>query len=308
MKKQIIVFGVAITALVLPAAVVITEAGDNFLQPDQIMQIHGLWAVVLLMFQFILTSRVRFLDRWIGLDRLIHAHRFIGIAAIAAALVHTLMYSIPAALQDYLIPELPDDWAIAAGMLSLTLLLLLGITAAAYRKLHLKYDTWRRIHQTAYIILPLVLLHAYFGGTHLSYHPLLQGQMLMMTAVVAGLLLQRLFRTIRIRRNPQAVTEVYRPTHDTTSVRFTRPEGFSAQPGQFAILRFHGRELKEAPHPYTLSDISNPEYLEITAKAIGDFSSEIPRLQKRDTIYVDGPHGIFTPVPTEKSVLWIAGG
>ncbi|AFG38501.1 ferredoxin reductase family protein [Spirochaeta africana] len=305
MRKLTIYTAIA-AMLLLPAGVVLYEAGWYFMPTVQGTQLLGLWALVLLLFQFILTARVRLLDRWIGLDQLIHLHRLIGMGVLVTAVLHGALYSIPAAFEGRLTPDMPGDWPIALGSTALLLLLAIGITAMLYRKLGWRYETWKRIHQGAYLLLPLVLLHGFVFGSHLSWHPVLQLQILAGTAVVVWLLLTRGIRFIR--RTPMTLRRAEQVTHDTTRLVFDRPQGFRFVPGQFVFLRIRGRTLSEPPHPFTLSGNADADHLEITAKAIGDFTARLPGLQPGDQVSIDGPFGVFHPLPQQDKVLWIAGG
>jgi ferredoxin-NADP reductase len=68
--------------------------------------------------------------------------------------------------------------------------------------------------------------------------------------------------------------------------------------------------LRAEQHPYTISSSAiRSTSLSFTVRELGDFSSQLARLQPGDPIWLDGPHGAFSldHMPTTGLVL-IAGG
>lgn len=75
--------------------------------------------------------------------------------------------------------------------------------------------------------------------------------------------------------NPVQLLAVIRYTPEVTSLRFIRPDGFRAYPGQFCEI-----SLEDEPsYPFTISSGTDDSYLEITAKANGDFTESWPHLE-----------------------------
>ena len=73
----------------------ITNAEDVL---KRFQQIFGLVGFLLLSGQFILASRLKVIERGIGLDRLFYLHRKMGIALLAILFTHYLLFFIHTAM------------------------------------------------------------------------------------------------------------------------------------------------------------------------------------------------------------------
>jgi predicted ferric reductase len=86
----------------------------------------------------------------------------------------------------------------------------------------------------------------------------------------------------------------------------TEPLQFS--PGQFAWLRLQQGPLSEE-HPFTISSAAQDGHdLEFTIRRSGDWTSNIDKLGTGDFVWVDGPHGAFTPRDDTTGIVLIAAG
>src|SRR6185503_166059 len=47
-------------------------------------------------------------------------------------------------------------------------------------------------------------------------------------------------------------------------------------------------------HPFSFSSSAEREEVELAVKALGDFTSTVSELEPGTTVYVDGPHGVFS--------------
>ena len=79
----------------------------------------ALTGFVLILFQYILSSRIRFLERGIGLDRLFIIHRTSGLVGVILVLIHPLANFLPDLIQGYSL--IPDPWKLV-GVLNLAIL------------------------------------------------------------------------------------------------------------------------------------------------------------------------------------------
>jgi NAD(P)H-flavin reductase len=62
-------------------------------------------------------------------------------------------------------------------------------------------------------------------------------------------------------------------------------------------------------HPFSFSSSAERDEVEIAVKALGDFSSRVHELEPGTTVYVDGPHGVFSMDQDEGPGFgFIAGG
>ncbi len=266
----------------------------------------------------LLGSRTPTVERFVGLDRMIRAHRSLAVITLCLLLAHVGLQGVrflslggaPMAASALLTTEL---WEVAAGRLALVLLVLGACSAVLGRTARVPFRIWKPIHLVAYAAVPLGLAHALFRGTTMAEVP-----RVLVWGIVAGVFtaacLARLASVLRGRdRVICRVERVVPETHDTVSV-FLHPlkrqdHLAHRRPGQFALLRLpRGRGFSE-PHPFTLSGPPQDEELRFTIKRVGRFTSEIHRLTPGHRVLCEGPYGVFcADAPTHASLALIAGG
>jgi predicted ferric reductase len=84
---------------------------------------------------------------------------------------------------------------------------------------------------------------------------------------------------------------------------------FKFKAGQFAIWRFMDQKNIWQAHPFSFSSTPNGQYLRITYKNLGDYTSQLKDLKTGTYVLLDGPNGIFTSKRTKNNkLLLIAGG
>jgi ferredoxin-NADP reductase len=79
--------------------------------------------------------------------------------------------------------------------------------------------------------------------------------------------------------------------------------------GQYFVWRFLTRNDWWRAHPFSISSAPNGEWLRITVKALGDWSTELQRVAIGTRVFIEGPYGAFTGARrTRPRVLLVAGG
>lgn len=100
------------------------------------------------------------------------------------------------------------------------------------------------------------------------------------------------------RVSPTVSTVLLQPAH----------RGIRFRPGQFAWLRLSGDPFTEE-HPFTVSSAAGGRSIEFTIRHVGDWTDLIRRLRSGDVVWLDGPHGSFTPdEQSANGLVLIAGG
>jgi predicted ferric reductase len=69
---------------------------------------------------------------------------------------------------------------------------------------------------------------------------------------------------------------------------------FRFEPGQFAWFAIGRSPFSLTQHPFSFSSSAEGGEAEIAVKALGDFTSTVGELEPGTTVYVDGPHGVFS--------------
>jgi len=259
---------------------------------------------VFMTFQYVLSSRIRWIEKGIGLDNLINLHKACGALIVVTLTAHPMLFLLSERLQGYSTPLGP------LKILGLITLLLVWVTAGAaliYGRIRIPYEVWKGVHRAGYVILPLAFFHSVFIGSTLQRGPMrVFWAILALTylAVLAG----KIGRRFTVRNRPFTVAAVNRETEDTWGLHFEGNHGDYA-PGQFMILQLRrGGRVSEA-HPFTIVSSPARKGLSICAKSVGDFTSTLGKTQPSDVAYIDLPFGVFSFLHHDaERLVFIAGG
>jgi predicted ferric reductase len=254
----------------------------------------GFVGLTLMGIEFALVARVRPLAEPFGTDAVIDFHRQIGYTGLVFILVHVaLSAEWGKILTSSDTP--PRVWvgAIAAGAL-----VVLVATSMWRQRLRLSYEVWQVLHAALAVVAVVagvvhVLLVDYYVDT-----PWKRTLWALMTAAFLWLLVWvRVLRPMRIRRRPWTVERVT-PERDRTTVLTLRPAGHSGmqfEPGQFAWITVGRSAFSVTSHPFSLCSSAEREgSVEVAIKAAGDFTTSVATVSPGTTVYLDGPHGVFS--------------
>jgi predicted ferric reductase len=159
----------------------------------------------------------------------------------------------------------------------------------------LSYEAWHVIHTVLALVLVIGALgHVLFVDEYVSS---LWKQVLwavMSIAFAALIVWVRLIKPSRAR--PWRLARVTPERGETTTLALRPPEGagFAFAPGQFAWFAIGRSPFSLTQHPFSFSSSAEREEVEVAVKALGDFTSGVHALEPGTTVYVDGPHGVFS--------------
>ncbi len=249
-----------------------------------------------------------------GLDRIYVLHKWIGITALGALLLHD---TIDADI-DGIAPEtFLTDIAETFGELSLYgILILVIITIATF----IPYHLWRWTHRFMGAFFALSTFHYLFIIKPFgNFEPLGLYTLFFCCIGLFGYLYTLLPRQLagagfRYRISQVDLigdNSVLTLTPDSSSTGKTK--GLKHRAGQFAFLSIRRDGLEEA-HPYTISAAPRDDQsLEFTIKSLGDFTHALQRSQQTGSlvnteVFVKGPYGLFEKPRGKKTSVWVAGG
>jgi predicted ferric reductase len=269
-------------------------------------------AFTILALQFVLSARLRWIEGPFGLDALLWFHRTMAFVAIGLLSLHPLFLASDEGWA--LLTGWQARWPVWAGRLALILLFAHAATTIFRRALRLRYETWRRLHNmAALLLLGLAFLHSWTLGDDL--------QSTATRAVWAALALLawgawfygRLVRPRLLKRAPYRVVSVTREAPRVWTVTLEPPAGMPLRyaPGQFQFLRPHGGALPDEEHPFSIASSPSLEgFLSLTIKESGDFTAAIGRIKPGDQATVHGPFGRFSHVfhPDADDLVFVAAG
>ncbi len=245
----------------------------------------------------LLGGRFHFLERGVGLFRLLKFHAIAGAVSFSLIIFHGLVFFESAHGSVMLL--LPGAAVI--------LFLLTGIAMAMVTGGIMRFGEWMSFHRLLSWCFFLYAAHAFYVRP-ISLDDPLSIYYTVLTAAAAAIHIAMRMKQHHIRRFPHKVTEVAQIGHDTWTVRCEK-NSLSFLPGQFVYLRtrMNGRVSEE--HPFTISSEPTADYLEFTIKWVGDFTSAVHHLRKGDELLIDGPYGIFSFLRSPPGdIVFISGG
>jgi predicted ferric reductase len=183
------------------------------------------------------------------------------------------------------------------GMAALSALVVLIVTSVWRRRLRLSYEAWHTLHTVLALVLVVGALgHVFFVDEYVSslWKQILWA--LMSAAFVALLVWVRLIKPRRALARPWRLERVEAERGETTTLALRPPPAaeFRFEPGQFGWFAIGRSPFSLTQHPFSFSSSAERDEVELAVKARGDFTSRVSELEPGTTVYVDGPHGVFS--------------
>jgi len=278
----------------------------------------GMVATSVLVGTVVLPSRLRWLTRTFGIDKVLDMHTFAGLLVTVLVAIHIalVMAANPANIGLLNIITAPNR-ARAATAATTALAILIALTLLR-RRLRQRYELWRWLHVTlATAVLVLTALHIWWLN-HLIRDPAVRTWLTFLALGLLGVLSYRwLWRPVLAPGVKYVVREI-RPETPIISTLVVEPRAHPYRPGrrtlhfapgQFAWMRVHP-SITAQEHPFTIaSSAHTPAHTEFTIRHRGDFTHALRRLRPGDPVWLDGPHGCLS-VDLHPSIglVMIAGG
>ncbi len=282
-------------------------------------RLFGLLAVTCVLLQFLLIGRSRWIEELFGLDKLSRVHHYNGYLAFTFILLHPLFITFgyassskTNAVQQF-ITLISTNRNILFAFCAVLLFITIIFASVYIIRKRLKYETWYFVHLLNYAAISLAFLHQLELGSDFLANPVFKWYWYALyTAVAVNHIFFRFLRqTWLFYKHRFTVQKVEKETSDTTSVYIggkNLPD-FKIDAGQFLIYRFLNKKLWWQAHPFSVSYYPSSEFIRLTPKQVGDYTSELPTIQKGTKVLIDGPFGIFTgKLAVRPKFLFIAGG
>lgn len=274
----------------------------------------GLVALSLLVIAYVLPKRVRALSRCLGIDVVLGVHRLVGLSALAFALAHVVSVLATDRSNLALLDVTSAPPRARAAVIASVAMVLLVVTSVWRRRLIRRYESWRAVHITlAMTAVLMVALHVWLLR-HLVLDTRFRWWFLALAAIVVAASLRRwVWRPLSAWQRPYVVDAVRRES-PTVSTLVLKPAGHRGmryyRPGQFAWIRLGPKPMGFEEHPFTIASAPRRSgKIEFTIKQLGDFSAGVAQVAIGDKVWVDGPHGAFSPDHhRSRGLVLIAGG
>jgi predicted ferric reductase len=283
-----------------------------------IARLCGLLAVYFVLLQFVLRGRAVWVEEVFGLNNLSKVHRLNGYLSLSFILVHVLLiltsYSLltNVSFVEQFITFVTTDRNLFFAFVGATLFVGIVFSSIYIVKKQLPYETWYYIHLASYLAVLSAWWHQLILGGDFFQNLFVWYWYILYIFVFGNLIVFRWLRQVYLFVKYRfAVSHIVREADGAASVYITgnNLSKFVIKPGQFMILRFLDKKRWWQAHPFSLSFVPKENMLRVTIKNVGDFTSQIEKIQKGTPILLDGPLGTFTKShATKDKFLFIAGG
>jgi predicted ferric reductase len=277
-------------------------------------KMFGLLAAALVLLQFPLSAKLKFLDRVFGLHRMLFTHRIIGLFTAVFATLHPMFLY---ALEEKTLGAIRlGVWPELVGVV-LLIGVWIGVCLSLWKAfLGIPYQIWYRFHRLGmFSAVVLVAVHALSVTGVLKQGWPLYALLIALVLYVALFVWTKAIKPKLLKQSRYSISKVSPAGRDTYAVELSPREGsvFDYAPGQFAFVTFHSESLPVERHPWTISSTpTRPQGLIFTIKCSGDFTAHIGRLKSGDTAEIDGPYGLFSYLASvrdqNQELVMIAGG
>lgn len=277
-------------------------------------QLTALAGFALFAINLILSARFAWIQPYFaGLNKIYFLHHKLGTYAFIFLLIHPTMLVVKfflfssASGLNFMTPSL-SDLPKLYGMIALGLMF---VFLALTFWIKLKYENWRWTHKFLGATFFLGALHAFLIPSDVSWYPPLKIYILCLAgiALMAHLYHSWLARWLAPRYYYQVgAIDFYPPNIWEISLE---PKGakLKHRAGQFLFVEFVAEGIKKETHPFSISASPQSNRLRIAVKSLGDFTSDLGKLQVGDKAIVEGPYGIFChDAARPKNQIWVAGG
>lgn len=258
----------------------------------------GFVGLALMGIEFALVARIKPVAEPFGTDAVIDFHRQLGYTGLAFVLIHVALSADWSQVNPFTRGDEPTPGLVWFGALAAGALVVLVATSVWRGRLRLSYELWQLVHTVLAVVAVVsavvhVLLVDYYVDTAWK-----QALWVLMTVAFVGLLVwARILRPLRVRRHPWTVESVT-PERDNTTLLALRPAGHGGlhfRPGQFAWITVDRSPFAVTSHPFSISSSAEShDRVELAIKAAGDFTSGVKDVAPGTTVYLDGPHGVFS--------------
>lgn len=307
-------FGLYLAAAIVPlvfAAIGVADADRGFLTEFSVAL--GFIGMSMLGLQFALVARFHAVAAPFGEDALVQFHRQVSYVALAFILAHPVLLQI-AGTDIIGLLNLTQAPPRARFAVASTILLLLLIATSVWRKrLRIRYEIWQICHGVlSVLVVVCALAHMFLVDYYLDavWKKWLWAAMTL--ALVLLLVWVRVVEPLLRLRRPWRIDKVTaeRGNAHTLGLAPVGHEGFRFQPGQFGWLVVNRAPFSITAHPFSFSSSAEEHRrVEMTIKALGDFTSTVGDIPVGTRAYISGPHGVFTPDRNEgPGFVLVAGG
>ena len=283
-----------------------------------ISQIAALVGSYLALIGLVLVSRISWVEKSVGHDRLVIWHRKLGPWSLYLITVHVLFVIVGYAGVDQ-VPLAVELWRMILrfpwmlpAVIAFIFFAMAGITSYKKARAKMSYETWWTIHLYTYLAIALSFMHQILTGPMFLSHPLNKAYWAFLYLYTAAIIIvwRFLIPTGRSLRHNLKIEKVVNEGPGVTSIimKGRKLDKLGAQGGQFFGWRFLQKGQWWISHPYSLSAAPTDKHMRVTVKELGDHSTMVKNLKKGTRVFFEGPYGTFVAGKASKGHIVLVGG
>lgn len=283
--------------------------------PRYLSQILSLYGTVLLSVNYVMVSRVKFLEKLFGgLDKVYKTHAKTSRIAFLLILAHPILlvpqYIIEGSnLATLFVPGIATA-AKTAGITALYLYIIL-IGLAMTKKL--PYHIWKKVHEFMGVPFFFAAYHVFNASSDVArFEPL---KIWMAVFIGAGLVAYVYKSVLYEYLGPKHHYEVVHNKKVGAGVYelLLKPlyHKMSFEPGEFAFVSVVGHpDIPKEHHPFSISSNPSSNQIRFVYKVFGDYTEKLTKLEDGARIDLYGPYGEFSShmLDHHKKQIWIGAG
>lgn len=307
---------------IVPVALILQTSTFYFRNAFMMVSmVTGVFAYVWLVNQFILSARPKFIERYFGMDRLYRFHNKMAVVSFFLALAHSQIKERVFGL-EILLSEIA---LILFGAIIVFSLLFLGdsflrkwqpvraLRKFSAEKLRLKFKVVRFFHNFTLVAAGLLAFHVNQSSAARASLPVRIFYTGYFALAIGFYVYHKFIKPMLLRQNAFEVIDNVKEAPDVQTLKLGAANGevFGYKPGQFVFVTILDKEIGIEEHPFSLSSApGNRDFITLTIKGLGDFTSRIREVKTGTRVLVDGPYGYFSMLnhDAEADLVFIAGG
>jgi predicted ferric reductase len=310
--------GIGLTAAIFLETTTRSDWASVYSIITSISRICALLGSYLAIVGLVLVSRISWIEKSVGHDRLVVWHRKLGPYSLYLIVFHVFFVTLgyaghdraPMAIEFYrLVVHYP--WMLPA-LVAFIFFIAAGISSYKKARAKMSYETWWTIHLYTYLAIALSFMHQVLTGPMFIGHPLnkLYWEFLYIAAGLIIVLWRLAIPTARSLRHNLRVeqTVVEGPGVVSIVMRGRNLDKLGAQGGQFFGWRFVTKGQWWMSHPYSLSAAPTAQYMRVTVKELGDASRSVKSIKPGTRVFFEGPYGTFVANKSKRDHVVLVGG
>lgn len=278
------------------------------------IQLMAILGFSLLSINFILTTRLRILEKLFGgLDKVYLFHKKVGKYAYFFVVCHFSLIFISALPEwslvkhYFLTPGNPYFFGVVASLIFDAVILFTLV-------IKIPYHIWKLVHQSMGLVLVIAIIHMLNAGTDVKTNGILQFALVLVSSLGLLAYIYKVFLYKYLAAKQLYIIDSVKIINDVTEIVLKSDKPLSTiYPGQFVFISvLKHPSITSEPHPFTVSAASDGISVRISAKQSGDWTKTLSQLKPGNQVMVYGPYGQFAEryltAKSNSRQVWIAGG